>query len=142
MQSDSRLFRWCIFGFGASWACILPGLGAPASAQFMNAKDSPCSAVVTTVDLSACLAKARTRADNDLNRTYARISAALGREDRRRLVLAERSWLAFRDSMCAAERGLYGAGTAAGPAYLACVEGLTRRQAEALRSGFGWKAEK
>jgi len=47
-------------------------------------------------------------------------------------VSAQRLWIQYRDSNCAAERGLYNGGTAASPAYLACLEAMTRARTKEL----------
>ncbi len=103
---------------------------------------SPCPNAMTTAAMNACLDKARAKADAELNRVYNRIRLALGGQDRARLVNAQRSWLVYRDKMCAAGRGLFGLGSGGGPAYLACMERLTRRHTEDLRATFWWKVGK
>ena len=99
----------------------------PARAQHMNEKDSPCADVVVTVDLANCLARARDVADAELNGIYKRLRDKLDTADGQRLVAAQRLWIQYRDANCAAERDLYEGGTASHPAYLACLEAMTRR---------------
>jgi uncharacterized protein YecT (DUF1311 family) len=104
----------------------------PARAQHMNKKDSPCVDVVVTVDLTNCLAKARDAANAQLNATYKQLREKLNAADGQRLVAAQRLWIQYRDANCTAERGLYEGGTAASPAYLACLESMTRARTEEL----------
>jgi uncharacterized protein YecT (DUF1311 family) len=92
----------------------------------MNEKDSPCADVVVTVDLANCLAKARDAADAQLNNAYKQLRGKLDATNGQRLVVTQRLWIQYRDANCAAERGLYEGGTAASPAYLACLEAMTR----------------
>jgi uncharacterized protein YecT (DUF1311 family) len=75
----------------------------PVVAQHMNEKGSPCSAFVTTVELSSCFAKARDAADAQLNAAYKEIRAKLGGEDEKRLITTQRLWIQYRDTNCTAE---------------------------------------
>ena len=102
----------------------------------MNEKDSPCASVVVTADLANCLAKARDAADAELNAVYTAIRGKLDGADARRLVAAQRLWIQYRDANCTAERELYTGGSAAGPAYLACLEAMTRARANDLRIAY------
>jgi len=102
----------------------------------MNEKDSPCAAVTVTVDLAECLAKARDAADAQLNSIYKQIREKLDAADGRRLVAAQRLWIQYRDANCTAERDLYDGGTAARPAYLACLEAMTRARTKELRIAY------
>jgi uncharacterized protein YecT (DUF1311 family) len=115
-------------------------LVTPALAQHMNEKDSPCAAVVVTSDAVQCLSKAGVAANAKLNSTYKNISEKLRSEaaDVKRLRTAERLWMQYRDANCTAERGLYNGGTAASPAYLACVEAMTRARTKELKTMYGW----
>jgi uncharacterized protein YecT (DUF1311 family) len=98
----------------------------------MNEKESPCVSVLVTVDLANCLAKARDVADAQLNAAYKNLRGKLGAADEQRLVATQRLWVQYRDSNCAAERDLYEGGTAASPAYLACLEAMTRARTKEL----------
>ena len=104
----------------------------PLLAQHMNEKDSPCADIVVTVDLVNCLAKARNAADAQLNAVYKSISGKLDATEVKQLITAERLWVQYRDANCIAERDLYGGGTASGPAYLACLEAMTRKRTKEL----------
>ena len=105
----------------------------PSLAQHMNEPDSPCTEVRVTVDLAACLDKARASADAELNHLYAEVRNRLEEDERKQLVAAQRLWIQYRDANCEAERDLYGNGTGRGPAYLACLEAMTRHRANELR---------
>jgi len=104
----------------------------PALAQHMNEKDSPCADVVVTVELANCLAKARDAADAKLNAAYKQLRSRLDAADGQRLIVAQRLWIQYRDANCTAERDLYDGGTAASPAYLACLEAMTRARTKEL----------
>jgi uncharacterized protein YecT (DUF1311 family) len=111
--------------------CLLPTIRA--RAQHMNEQDSPCAKVATTIDLVACLEKARAVADAELNSLYGTIRTKLTPSDAERLTNTERMWIQYRDANCVAERALYEGGTASSPAYLGCLEAMTRERTKELR---------
>lgn len=76
--------------------------------------------------------KAGHAADRQLNAAYRRLRERLDAADNQRLVAAQRFWTQYRDANCRAERDLYQGGTAASPAYLACLEAMTRAYAGTL----------
>lgn len=102
-------------------------------AQHMNEPDSPCAKIGITVDLAACLEKARASSDGELNAVYGALRKRLDPEEAKQLVAAQRLWIQYRDANCEAERDLYGSGTGRGPAYLACLEAMTRQRTNELR---------
>ncbi len=116
----------------------------PVSAQHMNEKDSPCANVVVTSDLVACLSNARTLADARLNAVYNNVLEHLRTrpDDAEQLRKTERLWLQYRDANCAAERDLYGGGTGGPPAFLACVEAMTRARTKELQTVYDWLVKK
>jgi uncharacterized protein YecT (DUF1311 family) len=99
---------------------------APCRAQHMNEPDSPCARFATTSDLVECLSKAKDSSDAKLNSLFLNIRGKLSASDAERLTTTERLWNKYRDANCEAERSLYEGGTGSSPAYLACLEALTR----------------
>jgi len=99
----------------------------------MNEQDSPCAGITITSDLTECLAKAKNVADANLNSVYRNVLARLGAPEREHLRKVQRLWIQYRDGNCLAEQELYDGGTAAGPAYLACLEAMTRVRTRELR---------
>ena len=104
----------------------------PARAQHMNEKDSPCGNVAVTVDLANCLSKARDSSDANLNSLYKNLRKRLDATDAERLTVTQRLWIQYRDANCAAERSLYEGGTASNPAYIGCLEAMTRARTKEL----------
>jgi uncharacterized protein YecT (DUF1311 family) len=106
----------------------------PSFAQHMNDKASPCPDAVTTLDMAKCFSNAKGAADSELNSVYQQIREKLETDDIKRLTVAQRLWIQYRDANCSAERALlYEGGTAAGPVYLACLEAMTRARTTELR---------
>ncbi|SRR5216684_652323 len=106
---------------------------APCHAQHMNEKDSPCARAVVTSDLVNCLSKARDSSDAKLNSLYQSIRKNLDASEADHLIEAQRLWIKYRDANCSAERALYGGGTASAPAYLGCLEAMTRARTKELK---------
>ena len=106
---------------------------SPSFAQHINEPDSPCASVVVTSDLVACLSKARVSSDSALSSLYQTIRKNLDPTETNQLVKTERLWVQYRDANCAAERDLYGQGTGGPPAYLACLDAMTRERTRELR---------
>ncbi|MGB2663261.1 MAG: lysozyme inhibitor LprI family protein [Candidatus Acidiferrum sp.] len=105
----------------------------------MNERDSPCAGVVVTSDLVSCLSKAKDASDAKLNSVYQSIKKKLEGEDSNRLVETQSVWIKYRDSNCAAERALYGNETGQYPAYLACMEEITRARTKELQITYAVK---
>jgi uncharacterized protein YecT (DUF1311 family) len=112
---------------------FLIAVAAPCPAQHMNEPDSPCAHVVMTSDFVSCLAKAIDASDAKLNSLYHRLRNKLAGEDADNLLTTQRIWIKYRDANCSAERALYGHGTAAHPAYLACIEAMARARTRELQ---------
>jgi uncharacterized protein YecT (DUF1311 family) len=125
------------FGLILSFALV-----REAHAQSMNAQDGLCDGVVVTSDLTQCFVLAWKKADAALNRTYGQVQHALAMEDRKRLVEAQRLWIAYRDATCDAEYRLYEGATGGPPARLACLEAETRAREASLLRSYGWQVEK
>ena len=106
---------------------------APSLAQHMNEPDSPCANVATTTNLVECLSKARASSDVALNSLYETIRKRLDTSESESLIMTERLWIQYRDANCSDERSLYGLGTASFPAYVACLEAMTRERTKELR---------
>jgi uncharacterized protein YecT (DUF1311 family) len=107
--------------------------------QHMNAKDAPCQGPSSNAKETQCFISASRNADTDMNQTYERIRKVLAAEEQEQLQSAQRLWLKFRDANCAAERDLYGGGTAAPMAYAACIEADTRQRTAELNTMYGWR---
>jgi len=118
------------FSFVLSFSLLA---AAPSFSQHMNEPDSPCANEVSTSDSVECLSKAKASSDARLNSLYQELKKRLEGDDLKRLIATERLWVQYRDANCEAERELYAPGTGAGPAYLACLETMTRTRTKELR---------
>lgn len=110
--------------------------------QHMNAKDAPCRGPSSTLAEAQCLTAAQAAADEGLNLTYRKILSKIDPKERVALTKAERLWIEFRDANCRAERVLYGGGSGAPIAFLACMEAETRQRTNDLLVMYGWRLGK
>jgi uncharacterized protein YecT (DUF1311 family) len=108
----------------------------PLHAQQMNEPDSPCAGVVVTSDLVACLSKAQNSSEAEMKSFYAAVRKNLSGTEVKQLASAQKLWTQYRDANCSAERSLYGNGTGASPAYLACMETMARERTKELRGTY------
>jgi uncharacterized protein YecT (DUF1311 family) len=128
--------------FGLFLLTVCLAFNGSAKAQHMNAADGPCRGPATTADASQCFTDAWHAADNKLNQAYSRVQEVLGPDETADLKAAQRLWLKFRDANCAAERNMYGRGTAAPVVYSACMEANTRQRVADIKIMYGWRMEK
>jgi uncharacterized protein YecT (DUF1311 family) len=112
------------------------------SSQHMNAEDAPCRTPDSNVKVTQCFADAQAMADKNLNHTYNEILKNLEPDEKKLLIEAERLWVKFRNASCRAERSLYGTGSGAYTAYVACMEAMTRQRTEDLSVAYGWRIGK
>ena len=104
-------------------AAVLIFLVAPAGAQ-----TSDCAKAQTQLDLNECAAKGFKAADADLNAAYRKAAARLaGNADALKLLtVAQRNWIAFRDSECAFASSSVAGGTIYPMVLMNCRERVTR----------------
>ena len=113
-----------------------------AAAQHMNAVPNPCQSVGPNSLQTECFLAASQKADKDLNAYYGKLRAHLEADDLKKLQVAQRLWVQFRDANCTAEYSLYGGGSAGPTVRAACIEALTRQRTTELRTMYDWVLEK
>jgi uncharacterized protein YecT (DUF1311 family) len=106
-----------------------------------------CKDAVTTVDVSACLARVLEREDDRMDGYFAaviaradelgdRIVGADSPEVIEALQTSQRAWLAYRDAECSALYAWWSDGTIRGPKALQCRIDLTRERTHHLWSAY------
>ncbi|QGM96260.1 lysozyme inhibitor LprI family protein [Methylocystis parvus] len=87
-------------------------------------------------DMNECAAKAFHAADNELNASFRQLQRRLSddADTGKRLVSAQRAWVAFRDAECAFSSSGVTGGTAYPMIYAMCLEGLTRKRVGDFKS--------
>jgi uncharacterized protein YecT (DUF1311 family) len=125
--------------------CILASTPT-AFAQHMNAADAPCRQPASDFEETKCFSNAAQLADEKLNQTYNAIRDFFRSRNRtsddEALRDSQQLWIKFRDANCAAERKLYGNGSAASMSYFACLEAMSRHRMHELVTEYGWLSEK
>ncbi|MET4700230.1 uncharacterized protein YecT (DUF1311 family) [Constrictibacter sp. MBR-5] len=100
----------------------------------VSAGASACRDAETQAAMNACVGEAFAEADAALNRDYGRLRARL-KEDasaERKLVAAQRAWIAFRDAECAFSASSVEGGSAHGMVVAECRTHLTRQRVKEL----------
>ena len=124
------------------FAVLLVGvlfLAVPARAQHLSESNFPCPKVNVAAELANCLSDARKQSDAKLDAVYDDLRRRLDHADGERLAAAQRMWIRYRRSNCLAERDLYEGGSASYPAYVACLEAMTRARTEELEITYAFK---
>ena len=122
------------FSCGCAWA------QSPTDFSAIDAKLQACSARhPSNVGTSNCTVAAKAAADRRLNEIYAAALSKLNHpgpsydpEIPKRLVAAERAWIAFRDAECSYKSTIALGGTGEGYAYVACLYDQTKARVKAL----------
>ena len=120
-----------MYRLGIFLALLLTALHLPG--QQMNQLDSPCYGIVATSDLVSCLSKANGSSEAAMQSQYDVIKKRLEEDEVSQLAQSQELWLQYRDANCSAEKALYGVGAGAQPAYLACMEAMTRQRTKDLK---------
>ena len=136
-MTANRLNRPVVFAIIVLLTSITRG-----SAQVMHFKDAPCQTWESVAEMTQCFLLEAHRADMELNLLYNRLRQILSPTEQRQLKAVQRLWIQFRDANCAAERDLYGVGSAAPMAYEACLGADTRQRTAELNVMYGWRLEK
>ncbi|HEX8170255.1 MAG TPA: lysozyme inhibitor LprI family protein [Thermoanaerobaculia bacterium] len=112
----------------------------PDSAKAALAEHGPCESAANTIELNECAFERWVLADEALNAAWQRVTAKLEPEAKAKLVAAQKQWLAFRDSACAAEAFAEGGGgTIETMLNLDCRARLTRERTAHLEVIDEWR---
>jgi uncharacterized protein YecT (DUF1311 family) len=89
-----------------------------------------CEDPKNVADANTCFAEV----DKELNQTYQQIIRGLAGEDRRKLIVAEQSWIKYRDTNCAFRVRDFPLSTSMGRQfYFFCQARMTRERTEELK---------
>ncbi len=97
---------WRKFGAGVRTLLLIFICALAVSAQEATAtqdqvdREDPCSEVGTQFELNRCAARARDKADAELNKVYRQLIKDAGGTERVKLRTAQLAWLKFRDTQC------------------------------------------
>jgi uncharacterized protein YecT (DUF1311 family) len=110
-------------------AAVLTALSLPAAHA-----DECLDKAVSQAEMSDCARKAHIASDAELNTLYRQIERRLNddADARRRLVSAQRAWVAFRDAECAFASS--SGGSASPMVHSMCLDDLTRKRVADFKS--------
>jgi uncharacterized protein YecT (DUF1311 family) len=102
----------------------------------MQVKAFECEAASTQGQIDATVEKELDEANRTLQEAYSKHLAALGTEDRERLIKSQRAWEIYRDAQCEAVYGMFAGGTVAGAQFIACKRQLTQERDSEIKQTY------
>ncbi len=96
------------------------------------AQQPNCKSPQTTLDMNMCSSQEFQAADKKLNQVYQQLQPKLNRKQKQRLIVAQRSWLKFRDETCDYESGHFEGGSVAPSIYGYCRARVTKERVKDL----------
>ena len=97
-------------------------------------REDPCPGSHTQFELNQCAARARDRADAELNKVYRQLVSRLGdKKWEMKLRAAQQAWIKYRDANCDYESEFSGGGSAATFEYNFCLAEITTARAKELQ---------
>lgn len=109
---------------------LLPSQASNTSLKL--AQQPNCKSPQTTLEQSVCSSQEFDAADKKLNQLYQQLQPKLNSKQKQRLIVAQRSWLKFRDESCDYEAGVFEGGTLAAPTYGYCRARVTKERVKDL----------
>ncbi|HZG52354.1 MAG TPA: lysozyme inhibitor LprI family protein [Pyrinomonadaceae bacterium] len=105
-------------------------------------REDPCPGSNTQSELNGCAARARERADAELNRVYRQLMREAGGTERAKLRAAQLAWVKFRDAQCDYESVGNKGGSIYPMVYGFCQAKVTATRARQLREILREQAER
>jgi len=109
---------------------LLPSKASNTSLQL--AQQPNCKNPQTTVEMNVCSSQEFEAADKKLNQVYKQLQPKLNSKQKQRLIVAQRSWLKFRDESCNYEMGQFEGGSLAASTYGYCRARVTQERIKDL----------
>jgi uncharacterized protein YecT (DUF1311 family) len=111
-----------------------PAQQDPAAAEQDEAdREDPCPGSNTQFELNRCAARARDRADAELNKVYRELMKDAGATERAKLRAAQLAWIKFRDAHCDYTSVGNKGGSIYPMVYSFCLAGVTKARVEQLQ---------
>ncbi len=96
------------------------------------AQQPNCKSPQTTLDMNMCSSQEFQAADKKLNQVYQQLLPKINSKQKQRLIVAQRSWLKFRDETCDYESGHFEGGSVAPSIYGYCRARVTKERVKDL----------
>ncbi|KIN71807.1 lysozyme inhibitor LprI family protein [Sulfitobacter guttiformis] len=121
--------KWLYSALRAAAVCVAVVAAAPLKAQ----SEPSCDAATTQQEMNDCTAQAYGTADDALNdawKSAREFGEAIGQGEA--LLIAQRTWLAYRDAACSAHASPYEGGSLHGMIEMNCKTTLTEERTRML----------
>ncbi len=109
---------------------LLPSKASNTSLKL--AQQPNCKSPQTTLDQNMCSSQEFQAADRKLNQLYQQLQPKINTKQKQRLIVAQRSWLKFRDETCDYEMGQFEGGSVAASTYGYCRARVTKERIKDL----------
>ncbi|MEG3842417.1 lysozyme inhibitor LprI family protein [Microcoleus sp. herbarium14] len=109
---------------------LLPGQASNIPVQI--AQQPNCKSPQTTLDQNLCSSQEFQSSDRKLNQVYQQLQPKINSKQKQKLIVAQRSWLKFRDETCDYEMGQFEGGTLAASTYVYCRARVTQERIKDL----------
>jgi uncharacterized protein YecT (DUF1311 family) len=96
-------------------------------------REDPCPEARTQFELNGCAARARDRADAELNKVYRELLKDTGTTERAKLRAAQLAWIKFRDAQCDYESVGNKGGSIYPMVFSFCLAKMTTERVEQLQ---------
>jgi uncharacterized protein YecT (DUF1311 family) len=97
----------------------------------------PCANAMTQHEMNQCAGVRYTKADERLNRMYAKLMASFHDEEKKQtLRTIEKAWLHYRDLHCEAARKEYEGGSIVPLIYANCMTMVTKHRIEEIKAAY------
>jgi uncharacterized protein YecT (DUF1311 family) len=121
---------WTTFAASSLFLTATSLLPSQASnTSLILAQQPNCKSPQTTLDMNMCSSQEFQAADRKLNQVYQQLQSKINSKQNKRLIVAQRSWLKFRDETCDYEMGQ---GTLAASTYGYCRARVTKERVKDL----------
>lgn len=103
-------------------------------AQIIAQQGIKCNPEGNTIEMRKCATDEYQRQDGKLNQVYQKLVSQLEGERKQKLVIAQRSWITFRDKNCSFVSSEASGGTLEPLLYTGCLSELTKKRTDDLNS--------
>ncbi|MBW4616163.1 MAG: lysozyme inhibitor LprI family protein [Desmonostoc vinosum HA7617-LM4] len=111
----------------------LNNLTVTAITKMQLAQKLNCNNAQTQLEINQCAQFSYQNADKKLNQVYQQVLPKLQASRRQKLIIAQQTWIKFRNTSCEFERSAYEGGSIAPTIYLNCLEKMTKQRTQQLQ---------
>lgn len=98
-----------------------------------------CDNVESNYDMKICASENLEEQDKRLNEVYAKLMNKLDKGEQKKLKIAQRAWITYRDANCDFAAGEMRGGTGEGLIYVSCLGSMTSDRADELQDSVDFR---